>query len=442
MGTEAIVILMFGVLLFLIVMGHPIGFVLGGVATLFGLIFVGFGIMDMFYLRLISVFQNYILIAIPLFVFMGVIVDQAGIAGRLYEAIRVLMGRLSGGLAITAIVTGTIFAAATGVIGASIVTVGILALPTMYNYKYNNALSTGSICAGGTLGILIPPSILILVYGPTAGISVGALFAAAIIPGLILSFSYIVYIYIRCKIKPSDGPGMTIEELSVYTAGDKAKMFFTSVVPVALIIFAVLGAIITGTAAPTEAAAVGAFAAILLAACYKKLTFEGIKHAAITTVKTSCMIYMVLIGAAFFTGVFMRLGGGRVVREIVIGLPFPEWGLILSMWVIVFILGMFIDWIGVVMIVVPLFTPIAADLGFNPIWFAMMTIVLLQSSFLTPPFAYSIFYVKGIAPAGVTTMDIYKGVVPFVGLQVLTLVILGFFPEIILYLPRAFGLIS
>lgn len=441
MGTEAIVIIMFIVLLVLIVMGHPIGFVLGGVATLFGIFFIGFGVMDMFYLRLISVFQNYILIAIPLFVFMGVIVDQAGIAGRLYEAIRVLMGRLSGGLAITAILTGTIFAAATGVIGASIVTVGILALPTMFHYKYNNSLSTGAICAGGTLGILIPPSILILVYGPTAGISVGALFAAAIIPGLILSLMYIVYIFIRCKYKPSDGPGMTIEEISKYTNRDKIRMVFTSVVPIAVIIFAVLGVIITGAAAPTEAAAVGALASMILAAGYKKLTFEGVKKAALTTVKTSCMIYMVLIGAAFFTGVFMRLGGGRVVRELVLALPFPDWGLLLSMFLVVFLLGMFIDWIGVVMIVVPLFTPIAAELGFHPIWFAMMNIVLLQSSFLTPPFAYSIFYVKGIAPPGITTMDIYKGVVPFVGIQLITLLILGFFPEIILYLPRAFELI-
>ncbi|UMZ72628.1 TRAP transporter large permease [Natranaerofaba carboxydovora] len=440
LSAELVILLMVAVLLLLIVLGHPIGFVLGGVATIFGLVFIGNQAMHMFYLRLVSVFQDYTLIAIPLFVFMGIIIEQAGIAEKLYEAVRILMGRLNGGLAITAILTSTIFAAATGVIGASIVTVGILALPSMKKYEYNNSLSTGSICAGGTLGILIPPSILILVYGPTAAISVGALFAAAIIPGLLLSMMYMIYIGVRCKIDPSFGPGMSAEELAQYTTNDKVRLFLTSVVPVAIIILAVLGVIVVGVAAPTEAAAVGALAAMILAAFNKKLTLEGVKEASLRTIKTSCMVYMVLIGANFFTGVFMRLGGGDIVKELVIGLPFPDWGLLLTMWFVIFILGMFIDWIGVIMIAIPLFTPIAAELGYDPIWFAMMNIVLLQTSFLTPPFAYSIFYVKGIAPEGITTVDIYKGVVPFVGIQLVTLVILGAFPQIIMFLPKAFGL--
>ena len=441
MSLELVVILMLGTLIFLIVLGHPIGFVLGGVATLFGLLFIGPQTSNIFFLRLIGAFQEYILIAIPLFVFMGIIIEQAGISTRLYEALRIIMGRLRGGLAITAVFTSTIFAAATGVVGAAIVTMGILALPSMVKYKYDYGVATGSICAGGTLGILIPPSILILVYGPTAGLSVGALFAGAFLPGILLSLLYMLYIGIRCYIKPQDGPGLDAEEVKDYTAKDKLRLFLTSVLPVLFLILAVLGSIITGLAHPTEAAAVGALAAILLAAAYKKLNFTNIKEAVFKTVKTSCMIYMVLIGAGFFTGVFMRIGGGRVVTEFVTGLPLPDWGLLLVMWLIIFILGMFIDWIGVVMIAVPLFTPIAAELGFPPIWFAMMCIVLMQTSFLTPPFAYAIFYVKGIAPPEIKTWDIYRGVAPFVLIVFITLFLMAVFPDIIMIVPRLTGLV-
>ncbi len=441
MPVETVILLMLVTLIFFIVLGHPIGFVLGGVATIFGLAFLGTSAIDIFFLRLISVYQDYILIAIPLFVFMGIIIEQSGISHRLYEALRVIMGRMGGGLAITAVLTSTVFAAATGVVGAAIVTMGILALPSMVKYKYDYGIATGSICAGGTLGILIPPSILILVYGPTAGLSVGALFSAAIVPGLILSAIYMIYIGIRCKLRPADGPGLDPSEVSQYTFANKVTLFLTSVLPVVALIVAVLGSIITGMAHPTEAAAVGALFAVILAAFYKRFNLHNLKEAAFRTVKTSCMIYMVLIGAGFFTGVFMRLGGGRVVTELVTGLPFPDWGILLVMWVVIFIMGMFIDWIGGVMIAVPLFTPIAAELGFPPIWFAMMNIVLMQTSFMTPPFAYAIFYVKGIAPPEVKTWDIYRGIVPFVSIVLFVLVLLGIFPDIIMFLPRAFGLI-
>lgn len=441
MSTAEIALLMLVTLIAVIILGHPIGFALGGVATIFGLIFIGPQVVDMFFLRLFGNLMDYILLAIPLFVFMGIMIEQSGIAARLYEAIRVILGNLRGGLAITTVAACTIFAAATGVVGASVVTMGLLSLPSMLKYKYNKPLATGAICAGGALGILIPPSILILVYGPTASISVGTLFAAAFLPGFLLSGLYILYIAIRCYLDPSAGPGMEPGEVTA-TARQKFTMFLTSVLPVTVLILAVLGSIFFGLAAPTEAAALGAFFAAVLAACYGKLTLKSLKEAAFRTIKTSCMVYMVLIGAGFFTGVFMRLGGGRVVREFLLGLPLPDWAILLVMWLIIFILGMFIDWIGVVMIVVPLFTPIAAAMGYNPIWFAMMNIVLLQTSFLSPPFAYTIFYVKGIAPPEVTTGDIYRGVVPFIGLQLSSLVILGLFPDVILFLPRLFGFIQ
>jgi tripartite ATP-independent transporter DctM subunit len=440
LSVEAITYLMLGSLFLLIILGYPIGFVLGGTATIFGLMFIGPRVIDLFMLRLHGVMSDYVLIAIPLFVFMGIVIEQSGIAGRLYDAMFVIMGKLRGGLAIATITACTIFAAATGVVGASVVTMGILALPAMLRYEYDKPLSTGAICAGGTLGILIPPSILILVYGPTAALSVGVLLLAAFLPGLLLASLYIAYIAIRCYFNPKLGPAAG-DEVAKYTVWQKFMMFVTSVLPVTGLILAVLGSIFFGLAAPTEAAAMGAFAACIMAACYGKMNWHNLKEAAIRSLRTSAMVYMVLIGAGFFTAIFLRLGCGRVVQEMVMGLPLPPWGILIVMWLIIVVLGAFIDWIGVIMIAVPLFTPIAAHLGFHPVWFAMMNIVVMQTSFLTPPFAYSIFYLKGVAPPEVKLSHIYRGVVPFILLMLLGVVILSVFPGIILLLPRLAGLI-
>jgi len=440
LSVEAITALMLGSLFILIILGYPIGFVLGGTATIFGIWFVGPRVIDLFMLRLHGVMSDYVLIAIPLFVFMGIVIEQSGIAGRLYDAMFVIMGKLRGGLAIATITACTIFAAATGVVGASVVTMGILALPAMLRYEYDKPLSTGAICAGGTLGILIPPSILILVYGPTAGLSVGVLLLAAFLPGLLLATLYILYIAIRCYLNPKLGPAAG-DEVAKYTTSQKLIMFVTSVLPVTALILAVLGSIFFGLAAPTEAAAMGAFSACIMAACYGKMSWHNLKEAAIRALRTSAMVYMVLIGAGFYTAIFLRLGSGRVVQNMVMGLPLPPWGILVVMWLIIIVLGAFIDWIGVVMIAVPLFTPIAAQLGYNPVWFAMMNIVVMQTSFLTPPFAYSIFYLKGVAPPEIKLGHIYKGVVPFILLMLLGVAILSAFPGIILFLPRMAGLI-
>jgi tripartite ATP-independent transporter DctM subunit len=320
------------------------------------------------------------------------------------------------------------------------VTMGIMSLPAMLKYNYNKPLACGSICAGGALGILIPPSILILVYAPIANVSVGALLIAAFVPGLVLAGLYVGYIAIRCFIYPDDGPSIKPSDIKVTTLM-KLKMFSTSVLPVVLLILAVLGSIFFGLAAPTEAAALGAFAAVIMAFFYKALSWGILKDAAIRTMKTSAMVYLVVIGASFFTSIFMRLGCGKVVETMVLGLPFGKWGILISMWLVIIVMGAFLDWIGIVMIVVPLFTPIAAKLGFDPIWFAMMNIVVLQTSFLTPPFAYTIFYLKGIAPPEVTLSHIYRGVIPFLLLMVLGIIILAMFPSIILFAPKAAGLI-
>ena len=436
MSPEQITFLMLGSLITLIVLGYPVAFVLGGLATVFGLIFVGPHVVNLFMLRMFGVMSDYILLAIPLFVFMGVVIEKSGLATRLYDAAYIIMGRLRGGLAIATLFTCTVFAAATGVIGASVVTMGLLALPSMLRYNYSKSLATGSICAGGTLGILIPPSVLILIYGPLAGISVGKLFMGAFIPGMLLAGLYLGYVLIRCFINPSLGPAMPPDHPDLQVPpGRKMYLFATSILPVSLLILAVLGSIFFGVAAPTEAAGVGALAAMLLAAGYRQLTLASLKEAVYSTMKISCMIYLVLIGAGFFTAIFINLGGGTVVSDLVLGLPLPNWGILLVMFSIIFIMGMFIDWIGVLMICVPLFTPIAATLGYDPLWFAMMFIVVMQTSFLTPPFAYAIFYLKGIAPPEVTTGHIYRGVVPFIVLQFIGVALLALFPQLILWLP-------
>ncbi len=435
-SIEMFTFLMLGSLIFFIVLGYPVAFVLGGLATVFGLIFVGPQVVNLFMLRIFGVMSDYILLAIPMFVFMGVIIEKSGLAGRLYDATYIILGRLPGGLALATLFTCTVFAAATGVVGASVVTMGLLALPSMLRYKYDIPMATGSICAGGTLGILIPPSVMILIYGPLAGISVGKLFMAAFIPGLLLAGMFLTYVLIRCLFNPSMGPAMSPDHPDLkIPPGRKLYLFSTSILPVGLLILVVLGSIFFGVAAPTEAAGVGCLAAMLMAAAYRQLSLDALKEAVYRTMTISCMIYLVLIGAGFFTAIFVNQGGGDVVKNLVLGLPLPDWGILVVMFSIVFFMGMFIDWIGVLMIAVPLFTPIAAALGYDPLWFAMMFIVVMQTSFLTPPFAYAIFYLKGIAPPEVTTSHIYRGVVPFILLQALGVGLLALFPKLITWLP-------
>ncbi|MBS0012340.1 MAG: TRAP transporter large permease subunit [Desulfobacterales bacterium] len=440
MSVELITVLMLTSLILVIMMGFPIGFSLAGVATVFGLIFVGPHIASTFMLRMHVTLSNYTLIAIPLFVFMGIVIEKSGLAGRLYDAIYVLTGRLKGGLAIATVLTCAIFAAATGVVGATVVTMGIISMPAMMKYRYDKPMASGAVCAGGALGILIPPSILILVYAPVANVSVGALLIGAFVPGMILALLYVLYIGIRCFITPEMGPSAADGGVH-YTFWQKSRMFCVSVLPVLTLILAVLGTIFFGLAAPTEAAAIGAFAAVLLAIGYRKLTAPMLVEAAIRTARTSAMVYLVVIGASFFTSVFVRLGCGRVIESSILGLPFGPWGVLIVMWAIIILMGCFLDWIGIIMIVVPLFTPVAVKLGFDPVWFSLMNIIVLQTSFLTPPFALTIFYLKGIAPPEVSLADIYRGVVPYLVLMLAALLLFSLFPDILLFMPRAAGLI-
>jgi len=434
MSAELIAILMFVGVLGGVLMGYPLGFVLGGLAMIFGLTQVGIGVIPMFISRTMSLATSYVLIAAPMFIFMGVMLERSGASDKMYHAMHLWMGGLRGGLAIGTIVVCTIFAACTGIIGASVVTMGLLALPAMLGRGYDKNLTAGTICAGGTLGILIPPSIMLVVYGPQAGISVGKLFIAAIVPGLVLSTLFISYIAVRCFFNPSLGPPMPVEERRVPLA-TKLSMLGTSLMPPLFLIMAVLGTIFFGVASPTEAAGMGAFAAIILAAVYRNLNFRTLKETGYRTIRATAMVFMVALGASMFVGVFMKLGGGKVIGEALMGLPIGRWGILAAIMFTVFILGMFIDWLGIVFIMVPIFTPVAQALGFDALWFAMLICVNLQMSFLTPPFAYAAFYLKGIAPPELSIGDIYKSIVPFLALQATGLVLCIFFPSLITWLP-------
>jgi tripartite ATP-independent transporter DctM subunit len=378
--------------------------------------------------------KNYIFLAAPLFLFMGVFMEKAGVAEKLYSSLYLVLGGLRGGLGIATIIICTIFAAATGIVGAAEVTVGLLALPSMLKRGYDKSLACGTISAGGALGVLIPPSVLIVVYGPTAGISVGKLFAGAVFPGLLLSLLYLIYIAVRCYFRPQDGPPMPKEERNV-PAVIKVKLLLSSIFPPIILIFAVLGTIFFGIASVTEAAAMGVVASLILGATYRRFTLQTVVEATRRTLEITAMIMMICVGAAFFSTVFVALGGGEVVTKFVLALPFGKWGILLSMIGLLVVLGMFIDWIGIILIIVPLFTPIAATLGFHPVWFAILVVVTMQTSYLTPPFATAIFYLKGIAPPEIETIDIYRGVVPYVGIQLIGVLLCIIFPRFITYLP-------
>jgi len=434
-SPELLTILMFAGLLIGLFMGHPLAFVLGGLAIIFGFIGWGPSIYGMFINRIWGTMDNYVLLAIPLFIFMAQLLDRSGVADDLFEALRYLLGVLRGGLGLSVIVVSTIFAACTGIVGASIVTMGLLALPMMLKYGYDKKLCCGTICAGGTLGILIPPSIMLVIMASQATLSVGKLFAGAVIPGIILSSLYVGYIGIKSFIKPELGPPMSREE---YDAVTKSKIFFMvskSLVPPMLLILGVLGSIFFGIATPTEAAGVGAFLALVMVIVYRKFTWQGLYEAVVQTAKTNTMVIIVLVGATCFTGVFLGIGGEEVVTNFVLGLGMGKWGTFVVMMAIVFFLGMFIDWIGIVLICFPVFLPIAKQLGFDPIWFVVMMAVNLQASFLTPPFGYALFYLKGIAPNEVVLSDIYSGIVPFLILMIAGLIVCASIPQLILWLP-------
>ena len=443
MSVEILTILMFVTLMLSIALGHPLAITLAGVATLFGLIDNGFNVpalLDLFINNAWGISQNYVLVAIPLFIFMAQILDRSKVSEGLFDALYIVLGGLRGGLGMAVIVVSTVFAATTGIIGASVVAMGLMAGPALLRRGYDRGMSAGIICSSGTLGILIPPSIMLVVYGGLTGLketSVGNLFAGAILPGLLLSGMYLAYVAIRCAINPKLGPPIPAEERT-YTAMQKFTMTMKSFVPPFGLILIVMGTILAGVATPTEAAALGCAGALLLAFFNRKFTWEVIKLACDSTLRTTAMIMLLFVGGKLFSVVFLSMGGGDVVADLLLGMDVSEYVVLAIMMAVVFFMGMFIDWAAILLVVVPIFTPIAMDLDFNPLWFAMLVCVNLQTSFLTPPFGYALFYFKGVAPPEYTMGDIYKGILPFVAIQVIGLAVMIFFPEIITWLPSVF----
>jgi len=428
--------LMFLMLTILLMFGFPVAFTLLGTAFFFGLYGFGWGFFNLLPLRIWGVITNFTLLAVPLFVFMGVMLERSGIAEELLETMALLFGRIRGGLAVSVVVVGALLGASTGIVGATVVTMGLLSLPTMLRRGYQPELATGTISAAGTLGQIIPPSIVLVLLGDIIGVSVGDLFVGAVIPGLILVVLYIIYILIVARVKPQWAPLIPLDEWKSILEAGLFKRLLKALAPPLVLIVSVLGSIFAGIASPTEAAAVGATGAIILAAFNRRLTMDVVTQVMQTTTRLTCMVFIILVGAGAFGLVFRGLGGDHWVRNILTHIPYGKWGVLVICMSIVFIIGFFLDFIEITFIHIPVLAPIMKELGFDPLWFAILFAVNLQTSFMTPPFGFSLFYLKGVAPPEITTGHIYRGIIAFVVLQVLGLIIVAFYPPLATWLPH------
>ena len=431
MEMEYWAIVMFAVAIVLLLIGFPVAFTLGAVAMAFGGYFLGWQEFQLLPMRVWGVMTNFTLLAVPLFVFMGVMLEKSGLAEELLETMARLFGRVRGGLAVSIVAVGALLAATTGVVGATVVTMGIIALPAMLKRGYDPSLASGTIAASGTLGQIIPPSIILILLGDVIGVPVGELFAAAVVPGLLLVAAFMIYILIIAFLKPSLAPAMAVEE----NATGLGKQVLRSLLPPLLLVFAVLGSIFFGVASPTESAAVGALGAMLLSAMHKRLSLKNIKDASQQTARLTSMVFMILIGATAFGLVFRSMGGDLVVEDFMMELPGGEWGFIAISMLLIFVLGFFLDFLEICFIVVPILAPIAELMDINMLWFAVLIAMNLQTSFLTPPFGFSLFYLKAAAPPEVRIQHIYKGVIPFVLIQIVVLGMIILFPDTVQWLP-------
>ena len=437
---------MFGSLAILLMAGLPLAFVTGGLACIFLFLFGDLQVLNILPSRIFPFMTDYQLSAIPLFIFMASMLERAGLIEELFEVIYKILGGLRGGLAAATIIASTILAAMVGVIGAAEVTMGILALPAMLRRKYDPQLACGSILAGGTLGILIPPSILAIIFAVVAQQSVGELFVGAVFPGLLLSGLYILYVTTRCYLNPTMGPALPVEERVDLPA--KIKLLQGIVAPVVLIVL-VLGVIFTGIATPVEAAGIGTFGAIFVAAMHRRLTWLAIRQAVITTLKATTMVLWIIFGASIFVGFYILEGGRVFVADTLIGTGLGPYGILLIMMILLIVLGMFLDWVGILLLAVPIFVPLMRSLPWDgvfglpgiapadvPLWFGVVYMVNMQMSFLSPPFGYALFYLKSVAPPEISMRIIFKSALPFLIIQATVLAMCILFPEIILWLPR------
>jgi tripartite ATP-independent transporter DctM subunit len=419
--------------------GYPVSFSLGAVAMLFGFIGLQLGLfpealMRAMPSRIFGIMSNFTLLAIPYFVFLGSMLEKSGLAEDLLETMGVLFGGLRGGLAIAVVVVGTLLAATTGVVAATVVAMGVISLPIMLRYNYSKELACGVICAAGTLGQIIPPSIVLVVLGDQIGVSVGRLFIGSLIPGLLLSAALGVYCLIFAFIKPEAAPALPASERK-QRGWELASRVTRVMIPPLLLIVAVLGSIFFGVATATEAGAVGALGATLLALANRRLNVRTFREVSDATLRNVTMVLFILIGSTAFALVFRALQGDKFVFDIMANLPGGRWGFLAAAMLLVFLLGFFIDFFEICFIVIPLFVPVAQALGIDLIWFGVLIGANLQTSFLTPPFGFALFYLRGVSPPGITTGHIYRGVVPFIAIQLAVVLLVILFPSLVTYLP-------
>ncbi|MCA1299397.1 TRAP transporter large permease [Stappia indica] len=433
MESSLILVGMFSALVLLMLTGTGLAFVLGAIAFLATVVLWGPGALIVAVLNTFETMTSESLMAIPLYVLMASILQKSAIIDDLYDAMEKWFQGLHGGLAIGTIVICTIMAAMTGVVGAAVAAMGILALPSMLARRYNAPLALGAICAGGTLGILIPPSVVTIVYAITAQISIGKMFIAGIVPGGILAAGYCLYIFIRVRLNPELAPRP--ENLAAVPLAVRLAALKTLILP-AFVIFSVLGTIYLGLATPTEAAAVGVLGALLSAAVSGRLRFESLSSAATDTLRVTAMILWITIGARAFISVFIATGGADSVLGFVEGLEASRWVVLLAMLAVLILLGLFLDEIGIILLCVPVFLPIVHTLGFDPLWFGVLFMITAQMAYITPPFGYTLFYLKGVLPEGIGIGQVYRGVIPFFLIQLAVLVLFAVFPDIVTWLPE------
>tara|TARA_B100000768_G_scaffold162593_1_gene163287 strand:- start:758 stop:2107 length:1350 start_codon:yes stop_codon:yes gene_type:complete len=446
--NELLAVAMFISFIGLVFSGFPVAWLLGGLAVMFTALAIvleaDFNLatgVDWDYTsltveRIWNVMENWVMVALPMFILMGLLLDRSGIARDLMNSFARLFGSLRGGLAVAVAVIGLLLAATTGIIGASVVLLALLGLPAMLQQGYDKSLATGTVCAVGTLGILIPPSIMLVLMADRMAMSVGDLFLGAVFPGALLGGLYIFYILMVGWLQPNKAPAAATEPLDWAAVG----ALFSAIMPPALLILAVLGSIFMGLATPTEAAGVGAAGALVLALVKRQLSFAAAREVLEETTRTTAYIFAILLGATAFSLVLRGLGGDELIERALLGLPFEPSGIIITILLVTFLLGFFLDWIELTLIVLPLVSPVVANLGFDPVWFTILFAVCLQTSFLTPPVGFAIFYLKGVAPEGIKVTTIYRGVLPFIALQLVGMVIIFNWQAVVTWLPsQAYG---
>jgi tripartite ATP-independent transporter DctM subunit len=433
MSIELITILLFGALILFLALGLPLAFVMGGVGVVGSYLLWGDRGLYLIATQAYASMGKFTLLAIPLFIFMAMILEKAGVADDLYTLMHRWMGPLPGGLAIGTVIICTIFAAMAGISGAATVSMGIIALPAMLNRGYDKTIAMGCISGGGALGILIPPSVPMILYATLTGVSIGGLFAGGILPGLLLAALFIVYIGVRCYFQPNLGPPLALAERVSWR--EKFISLRAVLLPIMIIIM-VLGSIYAGICTATEASALGCVGALISAVVYRKMSWTLIKEACFRTAALTALIVWILIGAYAFTAVYTGTGAHVLMEHIMMSIPGGKWAILISMQIIFFILGCILDPVGIIMICTPVFVPVITALGFDPLWFGVLFIMNMEMGYLTPPFGFNLFYMKAIVPPGITMADIYRSIVPFVIIQGIGLAIVIIFPEIAMYLPN------